>query len=31
MTAEKEACNTLEGLFEALTNMFKPQYSETIK
>ena len=30
-TAEKETCNTLEGLFETLTNKFKPQYSETIK
>ena len=24
-------CNTLEGLFETLTNKFKPQYNETIK
>ena len=28
---EKETCNTLEGLFEALTNEFKPQCNETIK
>ena len=28
---EKETCNTLEGLFEALTNKFRPQYNETIK
>ena len=28
---EKEMCNTLEGLFETLTNKFKPQYNETIK
>ena len=28
---EKEMCNTLEGLFETLSNKFKPQYSETIK
>ena len=31
MTTEKETCNTLEGLFETLTNKFKPQYNETIK
>ena len=31
MTAEKETCNNLEGLFETLTNKFKPQYNETIK
>ena len=31
MTAEKEMCNTLEGLFETLSNKFKPQYNETIK
>ena len=31
MTAEKEACNTLEGLYETLSNKFKPQYNETIK
>ena len=24
-------CNTLEGLFETLTNKFKPQYNEAIK
>ena len=30
-TAEKETCNTLEGLFEILSNKFKPQYNETIK
>ena len=29
-TAEKETCNTLEGLFETLCNKFKPQYNETI-
>ena len=29
--AEKETCNTLEGLFETLCNKFKPQYNETIK
>ena len=28
---EKETCNMLEGLFETLTNIFKPQYNETIK
>ena len=31
MTAEKETCNTLEGLFETLSNKFKAQYNETIK
>ena len=31
ITAEKETCNTLEGLFETLTNKFKPQYNEPIK
>ena len=31
MTVEKETCNTLEGLFETLSNKFKPQYNETIK
>ena len=31
MTTEKEMCNTLEGLFETLSNKFKPQYNETIK
>ena len=30
-TAEKEMCNTLEGLVEALSNKFKPQYNKTIK
>ena len=30
-TAEKETCNTLEGLFDTLSNKFKPQYSEAIK
>ena len=30
-TAEKETCNTLEGLFDTLSNKFKPQYNETIK
>ena len=28
---EKETCNTLEGLFETPSNMFKPQYNETFK
>ena len=31
MTTGKETCNTLEGLFETLTNKCKPQYNETIK
>ena len=31
MTTEKETCNTLEGMFETLTNKFRPQYIETIK
>ena len=31
MTTERETCNTLEGLFETLSNRFKPQYNETIK
>ena len=31
MTVIKEICNTLEGLFETLSNKFKPQYNETIK
>ena len=31
MTAEKETCNNLEGLFETVTNKLKPQYNETIK
>ena len=30
-TAEKETCNKQEGLFETLSNKFKPQYNETIK
>ena len=30
-TAEKETCNTLEGLFETLSIKFKPQYNETIQ
>ena len=30
-TTEKETCKTLEGLFDTLTNKFKPQYNETIK
>ena len=30
-TTEKETCNTLEGLFNTLTNKFKPQYNETIR
>ena len=30
-TTEKETCNTLEGLFDTLTNKFKPQYNKTIK
>ena len=28
---EKETCNALEGLFEIITNKFKPQYNETFK
>ena len=28
---EKETYNPLEGLFETLSNNFKPQYNETIK
>ena len=31
MTMEKEMCNTLEGLFETLSNKLKPQFKETIK
>ena len=27
MTTEKEMCNTLEGLFETLSNKFEPQYN----
>ena len=30
-TAEKETCNTLEGLNKTLFNKFKPQYNKTIK
>ena len=30
-TAEKETCNTLEGLFKTLSNKFNPQYNEMIK
>ena len=30
-TTEKETCHTFEGLFDMLTNKFKPQYNETIK
>ena len=29
--AEKETCNTLEGLFETLSDKFKPQYNEMMK
>ena len=29
--AEKWACNTLQGLFDALATKFKPQFSKTIK
>ena len=31
MTSEKEACNTLKGLFDMLAAKFKPQYNETVK
>ena len=31
MTTEKETCNTLEGLFDTLSNKFKPQYNEMKK
>ena len=31
MVVEKETCNTLECLFETLSNKFKPQYNKTIK
>ena len=31
MNAEKEMCNTLEGLCEMLSNKFKPQYNEMIE
>ena len=30
-TSEKEACNTLEGLFDTLATKFKPTYNETVK
>ena len=30
-TAEKEKYNSLEGLFETLSNKFKPQYNKTVK
>ena len=29
--AEKQACNTLQGLFDTLAAKFKPQFNETIK
>ena len=29
--AEKQACNTLQGLFDTLATKFKPQFNETIK
>ena len=29
--AEKDRCNTLEGLFKILTNKFRPQFNKTIK
>ena len=31
MTAGKEMCNTLEGLFETLSNKLEPQYNEMMK
>ena len=31
MTVENKMCNTLEDLFETLSNKFKSQYDETIK
>ena len=31
MPTEKEACNTLDGLFDMLATKFKPQYNEMIK
>ena len=31
MATEKETCSTLEGLFEMLSNKFKPQYNGMIK
>ena len=31
MLTEREACNTLDGLFDTLATKFKPQYNETIK
>ena len=30
-TVEKETCNIIDGLFETLSNKFKPQYNKTIK
>ena len=30
-TIKNGKCNTLEDVFETLSNKFKPQYSETIK
>ena len=29
--AEKQACNTLQGLFNMLATKFQPQFNETIK
>ena len=29
--AEKDRCNTLEGLLKILTSKFRPQFNETIK
>ena len=31
MTMEREMCNTLEDLFETVSNKLKPQYNETIR
>ena len=31
MESKKEACSTLEGLFNTLATKFRPQYNETIK
>ena len=31
MNNKKEACNTLEGLFDMLATKFNPQYNETVK
>ena len=31
MENEKEACSTLDGLFNTLATKFRPQYNETIK